>query len=243
MTKNSKQSKRPVESGSDSGYDSSLHSQITRTVAERSRLDRELTLLRRKAESIRPWHDCLRCGHHWQGLWIDRFPRYCSRCHSAGWNTPPRLANSRRPDSPPNPNWNRKKQAGVSRGFQYTTVPPSPIPPEHISPGIPAIGNVPGFPKGMPMVVPLVLGLPATGLPPPPSLDAPRLPPPPVEPAGEQFARPVLTLEPDPGSDPVPIQPDYEPAPEPDEPDIQPEPDEPIEPLEPPVEPEPDPES
>jgi hypothetical protein len=135
-------------------------------------IDRRLSQLRKKAESVRPLLVCLRCGNRWHGLWIDRPPRYCARCHSAGWNVPPKLRNARTPDQPPNPNWDKKQGQAQAQLAQ----PASPSTVIYVRTGPDT----------------LTLGLPATGLPPPPQVDAPRLPPPPAEPAGEEFARPSL---------------------------------------------------
>lgn len=186
-----------------------LQSQINKLAAERTRIDRDLASLRKQADSARPWLDCLRCGHRWQGLWLDRPPRYCARCHSAGWNIPAKLPNSRKPSDPPNPNWDRKRKP---KPALVDPVPQLDTPP---------IGNVPGVPAGAPriqdyaeshplppmkpleMTAERYLGLPPIGLPPPPILSTglPSLPQI-EEPQGESSARPAA---PAPEPEPAPV--------------------------------------
>lgn len=74
----------------------------------------EIRKLRRKVgDDARPWYRCLHCGHDWQGHAFGRLPRFCSRCHTAGWDREPITIRARRPSDPPNPNWQYK---GKRRG-------------------------------------------------------------------------------------------------------------------------------
>lgn len=192
-----------------------LQTQISRLSSARSKLDHKLSSLRKKADSARPWLDCLRCGHHWQGLWPDRPPRYCTRCHSGGWNIPPVLANSRKPSDAPNPNWDRRsKKPRVEFVATFSDAPASqPVP-------VTLVETRPPQEYLPPVLDTPLLGLPAIGLPPPPSLDTGLPPLPRVdEPMGEEFARPTEP-EPEPALDESARE--EEPPDEPIEPDPEP---------------------
>lgn len=79
---------------------------ITRLKAKQASVESELASAREEAESLKPLLTCLRCGFQWRARGIEHPPNYCARCHSAGWNRPPKARNSRRPSDPPNPRWN-----------------------------------------------------------------------------------------------------------------------------------------
>lgn len=49
--------------------------------------------------------DCLRCGHSWRARNPQTRPSSCPRCGSGRWDVPPQRKSARRPDDPPNPNW------------------------------------------------------------------------------------------------------------------------------------------
>jgi hypothetical protein len=213
---------------------SDLQASISKLTAEKARVDRELTSLRRQADSARPWLDCLRCGHRWQGLWLNKPPRYCARCHSAGWNTPPVLSNTRKPTDSPNPKWDRR-----SKKLRVESEP-VPVPPASAT--VPTFEAAPELRPAVPIAEPeIVWGLPPLGLTPPPSLSI-GLPPPPIpaltpparfeEPQGESSARPAepepeWSVEPDElpilGPEPEQEVPDANPEPDP-EPDPEPSP-------------------
>ena len=44
----------------------------------------------------RPRYHCLRCGQDWQGLYANRPPAHCTRCHSRGWRTEPKVPRAKR---------------------------------------------------------------------------------------------------------------------------------------------------
>lgn len=206
-----------------------LAKELERARRKRTIADQAVRRLERLWNSQRPWHECKRCGHSWQGVDPDRQPRCCAQCHSAGWATASKSARARKPTDEANPNWGRK--GGPKRKTVVFDPPPAPEPTppkfEHIL--MEATVTVPSTDEVAQVVLEdlrRAVALPA-GLPPPPSFvsadvelirPAPllspmtQMPSPPVlwqpkqeiEPQPETFSRPPVATAP---------------APEPDEPD------------------------
>lgn len=88
-------------------------------IVERTRIEREIAELLGAAAgdaggpplaypgTLPPTWTCTRCGHVWHSI-RDARPRYCARCHSAGWNRPPTQGRARTPKDAPNPKWRRR---------------------------------------------------------------------------------------------------------------------------------------
>jgi hypothetical protein len=203
---------------------------------KRATVDQELRRLEKLWASLRPWYTCKRCGHEWQGVNLDGLPRNCARCHSAGWNSLPKvITRARKPTDEPNPKWEGRK-GGTKRGAPIVMVPVPPVPFAEPMSAVESIdlGIDPSY----------LASLPA-GLPPPPSFipkaasviemerDSARvlngyfpLPPPPSlqapEPIMYRPRSPADAPQPESMALPMAIP---EPEPEPPAPEPEPEPD------------------
>jgi hypothetical protein len=161
-----------------------LRDALTRARNKAATASQEVKRLEKLWNNRRPWYDCKRCGHQWQGVNPDRKPQCCAQCHSKGWERPSQNKRARKLSDAPNPAWDgrRTKKPAFDpnpKHFEYEEITnPKPsdyanrsgtltlIEPEPVVP-IESFGPPADLIEDMRRA----LTAPA-GLPPPPSLEA-----------------------------------------------------------------------